>query len=227
MLIIKDVRVQPGDSAFLLDDGKTAILYDTGFGFTGFGVADNIKKHLGERPLDYIFLTHSHYDHALGSAYILRRYPDAKVVAGEYAAKIFAKPTAKAVMWDLDRKFATKCGACDYENLADELRVDIAVSDGDEISAGDMTFRVLNLPGHTKCSVGYYLAAEQLQDSKQLTYGSLSLFDFEPGQYECSTEAMTSAVIPQPNRSPASRVRFGEEEQRNEFAFARMRKGTI
>ncbi|MBQ9914520.1 MAG: MBL fold metallo-hydrolase, partial [Clostridia bacterium] len=162
MLIIKDVRVQPGDSAFLLDDGKTAILYDTGFGFTGFGVADNIKKHLGERPLDYIFLTHSHYDHALGSAYILRRYPDAKVVAGEYAAKIFAKPTAKAVMWDLDRKFATKCGACDYENLADELRVDIAVSDGDEISAGDMTFRVLNLPGHTKCSVGYYLAAEQL-----------------------------------------------------------------
>jgi hypothetical protein len=30
------------------------------------------------------------------------------------------------------------------------------------------------------------LVAEQLQDTKQLTHGSLSLFDFEPGQYERS-----------------------------------------
>ena len=82
---ITDVRQQKGDAAFLLDDGKTSILYDTGFGFTGYAVADNVKAYLGERRLDYIFLTHSHYDHALGSAYILRRYPDAKVVAGSCA----------------------------------------------------------------------------------------------------------------------------------------------
>jgi metal-dependent hydrolase (beta-lactamase superfamily II) len=53
---------------FLIDDGKTSILYDTGFGFTGDKVANNIKAVLKERKLDYIFLTHSHYDHALGSA---------------------------------------------------------------------------------------------------------------------------------------------------------------
>jgi hypothetical protein len=32
---ITDVRVLPGDSGFLIDDGKTSILYDTGFAFTG------------------------------------------------------------------------------------------------------------------------------------------------------------------------------------------------
>ena len=90
-LKITDVRVHPGDSAFLIDDGKTTILYDSGFGFTGFGVAENIKKVLGSRPLDYIFLTHSHYDHALGSAYISHIYKETKIVAGEYASKIFAK----------------------------------------------------------------------------------------------------------------------------------------
>ena len=105
-LTITDVRALPGDSAFLIDDGKTAIMLDSGFAFTGFAVADKIKAVLGERDLDYIFLTHSHYDHALGSAYALRYWPNAKVVAGAYAAKIFAKPTAKAVMRDLDRKFA-------------------------------------------------------------------------------------------------------------------------
>ena len=159
---VTDVRCQKGDAAFLLDDGKTAVLYDTGFGFTGYNVADNIKKVLGDRPLDYIFLTHSHYDHALGSAYILRRYPTAKVVAGSYAAGIFKRDGAKRVMKELDKKFAEKCGVFDYEFLGDELKVDIAVEDGDVVKAGDMEFRVLSLPGHTRCSVGYYCEKEGL-----------------------------------------------------------------
>ena len=162
MIKITDVRAHSGDSAFLIDDGKTAIMYDSGFAFTGYAVADKIKAVLGERKLDYIFLTHSHYDHALGAVYALKYWPDAKIVAGEYAAKIFAKPTAKAVMRDLDRKFAGTCGIDEYEDLTDNLRVDIPVCDGDKINAGDMEFVAVNLPGHTKCSVGYYCAAEKL-----------------------------------------------------------------
>ena len=121
-ITVTDVRVQPGDSAFLIDDGKNTIMYDSGFAFTGYEVADKIKSVLGDRKLDYIFLTHSHYDHALGSAYALRYWPEAKVVAGEYAAKIFAKPTAKAVMRDLDNKFAKTCGVTEYEDLIDSYK---------------------------------------------------------------------------------------------------------
>ena len=161
-LKIYDVRYLKGDSAFLLDDGKTAILYDSGFGFTGFKVAENIKAILGDRELDYIFLTHSHYDHALGSAYILQYYPKAKVAAGKYAANIFTRDGAKRVMKELDAKFAHTCGMDDYEFLGDSLRVDIPCEDGDIIKAGDMHFEVINLPGHTKCSVGYYCRDRQL-----------------------------------------------------------------
>ena len=85
MIQITDVRAVPGDSAFLLDDGKTSILYDSGFAFTGNAVADNIAKVLKKRTLDYIFLTHSHYDHALGSVYAAKRYPQVKIVAGSLA----------------------------------------------------------------------------------------------------------------------------------------------
>ena len=159
---IIDVRVSPGDSGFLIDDGKTAILYDSGFAFTGYAMADKIKAYLGERTLDYIFLSHSHYDHVLGSVYALKYWPDAKVVAGEYAVKIFSKPTAKAVMRDLDRKFARTNGIDEYEDLIDNLRVDIPVCDGDDIVAGDMVYTAVNLPGHTKCSIGFYLKSEKL-----------------------------------------------------------------
>ena len=159
---VTDVRCQKGDAAFLIDDGKTSILYDTGFGFTGYAVAENIKRSLGERTLDYIFLTHSHYDHALGSAYVLRHFPRAKVVAGTYAADVFKRDGAKRVMKELDYKFARTCGVTDYEFLGDELRVDIPVDNGDIVKAGDMEFEVISLPGHTRCCVAFYFAKEGL-----------------------------------------------------------------
>lgn len=151
-----DVRARAGDSAFLIDDGTTSVLYDTGFGFTGYDIARNIQRVLGARQLDYIFLTHSHYDHALGCPYILRSYPDAKVVASQYAADVFRREGALRVMREMDRKFADRCGVGEYEFLGDELRVDIPVNDGDIVDTGTMRFDVLALPGHTRCSVGYF-----------------------------------------------------------------------
>lgn len=174
-ITITDVRAVVGDSAFLIDDGTTAVLIDSGFGFTGDAVAARIREVLGARPLDYIFLTHSHYDHVLGAAYVLHAYPNARVVAGEYAAKIFAKESAKALMRDLDRKFAATCGVTDYPDRIDELRVDLAVADGDVIQAGEMKFVAVALPGHTKCSMGFYLPDERLLIGAE----TLGVFDGE------------------------------------------------
>ena len=159
---IIDMRVVPGDSGFLLDDGETSILYDTGFAFTGEALAKKVKDYLQNRKLDYIFLTHSHYDHALGSVYVKKLFSEAKIVAGEYAAKIFGKASAKAIMRDLDRKFATKCNVQQYKDLIDDLSVDITVKEGDFIKTKSLEFEVIDLPGHTKCSVGFYCKNQKL-----------------------------------------------------------------
>ena len=163
---ITDMRVLPGDSAFLVDDGETAILYDTGFAFTGEKLAKKVKNHLqkegANRSLDYIFLTHSHYDHALGSVYVKALFPETKIVAGTYAANIFKKDSAKKIMRDLDQKFAAKNGIHQYKDLIDNLQVDIEVTDGQKLQCGKMTFTAIELPGHTKCSVGFYIEDEKL-----------------------------------------------------------------
>ena len=159
---VTDVRAVPGDSAFLIDDGKTSILCDSGFAFTGDAVAENIRKALGDRKLDFILLTHSHYDHVLGVTYIVSHYPEVKVVAGSYAAEIFRRPSALKRMMDLDRKYAAESGIMDYEDRTDDLRVDIVVDDGDKVKCGDMEFTVVGLPGHTKCSIGFYLESKHM-----------------------------------------------------------------
>ena len=157
---VTDVRALPGDSAFLLDDSRQALLYDSGFAFTGNAVADNIRQVLGDRSLDKILLSHSHYDHALGSVYVKRAYPTADIAAGAYAAGIFAKPRARAVMRDLDRKAAAAQGIFEYDDRIDDLHTDLALNDGDFVP--DTPFRAIALPGHTKCSVGYYDAQSGL-----------------------------------------------------------------
>ncbi len=172
---ITDVRALGGDSAFLIDDGKTSVLYDSGFAFTGDAVAQNIKNELRGRSLDYIFLTHSHYDHAAGSAYILRHFPSAQVAASEYAAAVFNREGAKRVMRELDRKFASTCGVTEYEDLFDNLTVHISLKDGDTIKAGDMQFTAIELQGHTNCCMGYYLASEKLL----LSCETLGVYDGE------------------------------------------------
>lgn len=170
---IIDMRVQPGDSGFLIDDSETAILYDSGFGFTGYALAEKIKEYLGPRPLDYIFLTHSHYDHALGSAYVLESYPDTRVLAGEHAAAAFAREKVRQSMKQLDANVAKERGMGDYEFLGDNLRTDIPVKDGDIIRAGNMNFQAVALPGHTKCSVAFYEESRGLL----LSCESLGLYD--------------------------------------------------
>lgn len=161
-MTVTDVRIVPGDSGFLIDDGTTAILYDTGFGFTGELMADKLQLLLGERPLDYIFLTHSHYDHALGAANVAKRYPGVRIVAGRYAKGIFEKASARAVMRDLDQKAAQSLGMAGQPDLTGELRVDIPVEGGDTVLCGSMEFTVIPLPGHTRCSIGFYLAENRL-----------------------------------------------------------------
>ena len=160
-ITVTDVRIVSGDCAFLLDDGKTAVLYDTGFAFHGYAIAENIKKVLGSRQLDYILLTHSHYDHVLATPYITKVYPGAKVIAGEYVAQIFQRSTAKAIMRDLNSKAAIKYGAPAYEDLIDQLKVDITVQDGESFRCGDFLFTAIALPGHTKCSYGFYLPEQK------------------------------------------------------------------
>ncbi|MBR5228278.1 MAG: MBL fold metallo-hydrolase [Firmicutes bacterium] len=161
---ITDMRVLPGDSAYLLDDGETSVLVDTGYGFTGFGVAENIKNYLGERPLDYILLTHTHYDHALGSASVTQVYPDTKIVCGSHSLGVFSNEIAHQIMENLDKDCALKHGVSeeDYKFYGKLLRTDISVDDGDIVEAGKMRFRAIHMPGHTRCSFGFYEECSKL-----------------------------------------------------------------
>ena len=159
---IVNVGVVPGSEAFLIVTDRTSILYDSGFGFCGAALVENIRKVLGDKHLDYILETHSHYDHILGSAHCIREWPDVKVVASRHTAEVIVKDSARRVMRQLDSSAAELYGFSGYEDLVDGLRVDIVVSEGDVVQAGEFRFIVHEYPGHTFCSIGFHCPDEGL-----------------------------------------------------------------
>ncbi len=162
MINVTPVTASIGGECFLLTTPKSAVLLDTGFDFCADTVAANIQTILGDRPLDLILGTHSHYDHMSGAGRIKRRYPAARVVASRYAEKVFNSNGAKTVMRQLNAACAEDVGVPVGNDGIDDISVDVPVEDGDVVTLDDMTIQAVATPGHTRCAMSYFFQEESL-----------------------------------------------------------------
>lgn len=79
----RDRSVHIPQNAYLLA-GERTLLLDTLSPAAGKDVVPAIEEVLGDRPLDYLVISHPDVPHAGNAARILRRYPDATLVAPRY-----------------------------------------------------------------------------------------------------------------------------------------------
>ena len=158
---VYDVTGVHGGECFLFVNGDVTILIDSGFGFSSEKLYKNIRQVLGQRSLDYILLTHSHFDHCLGSGYLAQMYPDLKIICSSYAGKILAKESARTVMHRLDMA-AAEADNESYTDFTHLLHADIYVEDGDLLDLNGTLIRAVSLPGHTKCSTGFYFEKDKI-----------------------------------------------------------------
>lgn len=151
-----------GGEAYLLLRDKDAVLIDSGYAIGVEGTIRNIEEHLNGRQLEAIILTHSHYDHVMGSPAISEHFPSAKIYAHPITRKIFSKPNALKTMEEMNHAAAINHNLKASDGWAQKLRVDVDVTDGDIITAGDMKIVVIETPGHTWCSISLYIESENL-----------------------------------------------------------------
>lgn len=151
-----------GGDCFLIKGNGANILVDSGFAFCADKALEKIKAHLNGKSLDYILLTHSHYDHAMGVPAFRKAFPEVKVVGSEYCDYILKKPTARRKMQEMDNFAAKAYGFSESTDLTDSLYCDIILNDGEEIQLGNESIRAVALPGHTKCCMGFYFTNERM-----------------------------------------------------------------
>ena len=154
---IKDVTGGKGGSAYLLLGKDKTALIDCGMAYCAPELIKNIKKFLAEgMGLDYVFLSHSHYDHIGAIPYLREIWPGVEVMAAEHAEKILSKKSALQAIQELSRKAGKYYGVNKSIEYDDGLmKVDRKISEGDMFDLGGIRIRPLETPGHTKCSLSF------------------------------------------------------------------------
>lgn len=160
MMKITEVTGAVGGEAYLLDTGEKTALIDTGFAHGASKMLHNVQDALWGRDLDYVLLTHSHYDHAGGSAYVKDLWPDCEIIGSKHAKDVFDKKSAVDKIRDLSEN-AAKVAHRPYKDQLSNLTVDRVVGTGDVIDMGDLTLSVYETPGHTRCCISFYSAEEE------------------------------------------------------------------
>lgn len=151
-----------GEAILIFTDDKT-ILHDCGMAYCHRGLIEKIEQELSQRGregLDYILLSHTHYDHVGALPYVLKRWPNAVVYGAEKAKRVFQSEGARKTMTRLGEAARDAFAPSDEEILTDGLRVDISVEDGTVIPVGtfdgqDAAVIAIATPGHTDCSYSY------------------------------------------------------------------------
>lgn len=126
---------------------------------------DRMRELIGDTDLQYILLTHGHFDHIGGVRDIKKEY-GCKVVISSVDAPMLSSGKAS---------LAAFCGA-----EQNDTEPDITVQDGDEIEVGTLKIKVLSTPGHTSGSV-CYVVGDALFSGDTLFYCSCGRTDFPTG----------------------------------------------
>jgi glyoxylase-like metal-dependent hydrolase (beta-lactamase superfamily II) len=133
-------------AVYILDANRPAVI-DTGIGKQYDRIVDALDRlDIGQDDLAYILPTHVHLDHAGGTGYLARTYPDATVRIHELGAAHLVDPTR------LVEGTKRAVGPDQWEYYGEpvpvhEPRIE-ALTGGETLDLGNHTLEVHHAPGH-------------------------------------------------------------------------------
>lgn len=159
---------QGGYALLVVGTLKTALI-DCGMAYCALDLILNIKQALKTRTLDYVLISHSHYDHLGAIPYLKEEWPDLEICGAEYDQLVLTKLHALVMIKKLSIEAAeiyAKGAFQDYNN--DLMKIDTVIANEDIIDLGDLSIRVLETPGHTKTSLSFLVNNEVLVASESI-----------------------------------------------------------
>jgi glyoxylase-like metal-dependent hydrolase (beta-lactamase superfamily II) len=186
------------------EDSRAGAVVDPG------GDVDAIAQAIAKSgaAIEKILLTHGHIDHAGGAAELKERL--GVPIEGPHTDDLFLLET-------LDRSGAQ------YGMEARPVTPDRWLREGDEVRVGDMSFAILECPGHTPGSVVLFNREHRFCLMGDVLFkGSIGRTDLPRGNHETLLRSIREKILPLgddvsflPGHGPASTI--GEERRSNPF----------
>lgn len=153
----------PSYPGFILEGGKKNLMVEAGLSLMGPLFLKGIEETLGSRDrLDFLFLTHSHYDHLGAARFLKGGIPGLMIGAHERVASLLLRESALALMNRLSEvQLPLFPDVLDYGSVAiGPTEIGLTLREGDEYDLGGLACRVLEVPGHTKDSLAFFIPEE-------------------------------------------------------------------
>ncbi len=150
-------------NVFLVRDGAHAALIDSGFSDDeSYNKRTEALSAFPDLKIDYIVLTHHHYDHASG-AHRLRDATGARIVVHKDEVSLLLSPDSESGDMEIpeDQKEARE-QAKRWRAEAAKAVPDLRVDDGAVLDVGGLHLRLVHTPGHTAGHLCILLEEERL-----------------------------------------------------------------
>lgn len=143
----------------IVDCGAASVMEQT-------AISDYISEE-GLKPVLYV-LTHGHFDHVMGGKWLYETYG--------------LQPTICERDAELYKNFRKDSADMGYRVDYDLPIIGRCVNDGDTVTFGNTTFKVIHTPGHSKGSVVYYCKEENIAFTGDTLFrGSIGRTDLPGG----------------------------------------------
>jgi len=168
-IISKNVEVcgHPTYPGYIVKGDRGSMLIEAGLNIIGPSYLKGIEHVLGDdASLDYILVTHGHYDHLGAISYLKKMIPAAKLMGHESLAGLLQKQKVLDTMNFLSEQ--TWSYSEDIKKIISEkddilirpVALHKGLKEGDVIELGNLNCVIYETPGHTKDHLSFFIEEE-------------------------------------------------------------------
>nr|HID59696.1 MBL fold metallo-hydrolase [Desulfobacterales bacterium] len=155
------------ENSMYLVKGEDIMIIGGGMSF----IIPELEKQLNQLEIDpervkYQLVLHSHFDHCAAVPFCKDRFPNIEILASPISKKILSKQKIIDLIESLNNEAVELMGLNKEYGSAkfkiEAIPIDRVVKEDDVIHLGDgVTVRIIETPGHSKCSIAAYVESEK------------------------------------------------------------------
>jgi glyoxylase-like metal-dependent hydrolase (beta-lactamase superfamily II) len=152
--------------AYLVGDGSEYALLGGAMAYVAPDVLEQVDDFgIDEQKIRRIVVLHSHFDHCGMVPFLKRRWPWVTVTASRKSQELLGKQKVIDSIEMLNQAMIAQNGLTGNGQALDlrfsGIEVDAVVGEGDVLACSDLSLEIMEVPGHSSCSIAVYIPEEK------------------------------------------------------------------